>query len=666
MTRHGPTGRVGVRYTTTQDRLAAGAARGSLEPAPPAVGSTGGRATMTESPREPLERLSENLYLFRDTCNVYVIQDGDRAVLIDAGSGAVLDHLPALGIERVEWVLHTHHHRDQAQGTHLLVEAGARVAVPEHERALFAGVENFWRNRRVYDNYDVRNTFFTLVESVTVDAVLPDYETFTWGGLHLFILPTPGHTLGSISLLGEIDGRWVAFSGDLMLRPGKVLTLHDLQYAYGALDGVDMALFSLDALRRQRPDLLCPSHGAPLPEPEAGMAEVMARLRAWAQVYDPATSEGPGFRPTVEPDLRELTPHVVAVESACAHFYAILDDAGNAFFVDYGQASDGFFKAALGGWESGGHMRFVAHSLDALRARYGLRRIDLVMPSHYHDDHISGFPYLQRHEGTRVWAYHNMVELLEKPHAYNYACMLTRPIPVERALAEGEEFTWGGHTFRAVHSPGHTEFQMALFAEIDGRRLAFTGDNYFKGPDMIRHNVIYRNHVEADSHVISARKVLAFEPHVLCPGHGGAFDVSRGDLEAYLGRMQRQEEALLALLPEDAPNQGLDPSWASLYPYQIDAVAGETVTVEVRVRNYQARPRGVRAELVLPRGWQAEPEECEATMAGGATVALAFTVRVPDDAHEECPPRLAITADLTVGGEHLGQVAEAVVHVLEP
>src|SRR5947209_56445 len=176
---------------------------------------------------------------------------------------------------------------------------------------------------------------------------------------------------------------------------------------------------------------------------------------------------------------------------------------------------------------------------------------------------------------------------------------------------------------------------MALVTDVDGRRLAFTGDNYFRGPDLIRHNVIYRNHIETDSHLISARKVLAFEPHVLCPGHGGAFDVSRGDLETYAQRMEQQRDAFIALLPEEAPNQGLDPSWASIYPYQIDAVPGEDVAVEVRVHNYQAQQRRVRVELVLPASWRAEPEEGETVIAAGATGIVPFTLQVPDDAAEE-------------------------------
>src|SRR5674476_640473 len=57
-------------------------------------------------------KLTENLFLFEDTCNVYIVRDGTRAILIDFGSGKVLDHLPELGITTVDWVMHTHHHRD--------------------------------------------------------------------------------------------------------------------------------------------------------------------------------------------------------------------------------------------------------------------------------------------------------------------------------------------------------------------------------------------------------------------------------------------------------------------------------------------------------------------------------------------------------------------------
>jgi glyoxylase-like metal-dependent hydrolase (beta-lactamase superfamily II) len=79
-----------------------------------------------------IRRISESLHRVTDSCNVYVLVDGDAALAIDAGSGVVVDHLDHLGTKKLEWVLHTHHHRDQCWGTLRLREHGARVAVPEY------------------------------------------------------------------------------------------------------------------------------------------------------------------------------------------------------------------------------------------------------------------------------------------------------------------------------------------------------------------------------------------------------------------------------------------------------------------------------------------------------------------------------------------------------
>ena len=95
-----------------------------------------------------LVRLSANLYWYRDTCNVYLLVRGDRGLLIDFGSGGILEHLAEAGVREIEWVLHTHHHRDQCQGDHLLAERGVPIAVPEREVALFAQTDAFWRLKR--------------------------------------------------------------------------------------------------------------------------------------------------------------------------------------------------------------------------------------------------------------------------------------------------------------------------------------------------------------------------------------------------------------------------------------------------------------------------------------------------------------------------------------
>ena len=111
---------------------------------------TKARRRTSFSPNTRLRKISENLYLLEDTCNVYLVRDGNHGVLIDFGSGKILDYLPDLGVTRVDWILHTHHHRDQCQGDDVAVARSIPIAVPAHERHLFADAENFWRNRRVF------------------------------------------------------------------------------------------------------------------------------------------------------------------------------------------------------------------------------------------------------------------------------------------------------------------------------------------------------------------------------------------------------------------------------------------------------------------------------------------------------------------------------------
>lgn len=636
----------------------------------------GGGADNTPGRSGPgtFERLSEHLYRYEDTCNVYVVvdpEDETRCTLIDFGNGDCLDRLGEIGVSRVDWILHTHHHRDQAQGDHRAVARGIPIAVPEHERHLFDDVENFWQNRRIYHLYYVRNTYFTLTESVPVAQELRDYAAFTYSGsgYRCEVLPTPGHTLGSITLLIEIDGRVVAFSGDLIYAPGKTLSLHDLQYQYGAVDGVDCALVSVEHLRRRGPQLLCPSHGNPLRDADAALAQLADRLRAWYEFYTQ------GSKTTLDASFEEVAPGVVECTSSTSQFYALIAPQGNALFVDYGSASNNFFGAFNAGFGGGDRMRFVEHSLAELRVRYGLRRIEVAMPSHMHDDHLNGFPYLQRHHGTRVWAYENMKDVLEHPEGYLLGCTNAEPIVVERTFRDGEPVDWGGYDLTVVHSPGHTEYQMALLARMGGKRIAFTGDNYFKhvlpdGAMRIRHNVIYANHVEKESFLKSVTQLLAFEPEIIAPGHGPAFGVTRQDLEAYRDRMAEQTRHWEGLLPgpEDGPGReasyGIDPRWASLYPYQMHTDAEGLVEVEVRLRNYGSRSMAADVGLALPRAWEQEPGTQRVEIGPGSRGAARFTLRVPHDFWWPVS-RVAIAADVTVDGVRLGQIAEGVVD-LEP
>jgi glyoxylase-like metal-dependent hydrolase (beta-lactamase superfamily II) len=614
------------------------------------------RPTPFVPPAAP-RRLSENLFLFEDTCNVYLIRDGASCILVDFGSGAVLDHLAGLGVSRVEWILHTHHHRDQCQGDWRAVQRSIPIAVPAHERHFFADAENFWRNRRVFHLYYVRNDFNTLTRNVPVARALEDYSTFHWKGVELFVLPAPGHTLGSVALLGTVDGKRVAFSGDLIYAPGKIYTLHDTQVNYGGAEGVDLGIYSLARLRERKPELLAPSHGGPIADPDPAIAETMRRLSDYYRFQT-------GNDPVEENRPYAVSPHLVAHYTTNSAFYTIVSDSGKAMFIDYGSASQMHFANFLGATAATDRIRFVEHNIDVLRRDFGMKSIDVALPSHMHDDHINGFPHLIRRYGTKIWCYENMVDVLEHPRGYNLGCILAEPFRVDRTFRHGERFRWEEFEFEVTHSPGHTEYQMALFVTIDGQRVAFTGDAFFppREPGIMRHNLIFRNHVENDSHLKSIRNLIERDPTLIAPGHGRPFAVDRALMEATLGKFRKQQQWFFDLLPEGEADAGLDPGWVSIYPYQLLIAPGDRQSLEIRVQNYSPAPAKMEVALVAPREWGIEPRVDRFSVPGRGTVRRPLSVTIPK-AWEAPGARFAIAADVVRDGRYLGEITEAVVEM---
>ncbi|MCC6442669.1 MAG: MBL fold metallo-hydrolase [Armatimonadetes bacterium] len=604
------------------------------------------------NPPQGWTKLSEHLYLFPDICNVYAVKDGSRAVLVDFGTGKALEHLDTIGVSSVEWILHTHHHRDQCQGDRQAAEQDIRIAVPEHERRLFDQVELFWSNKQLFDMYNVRNTYFTLTESVPVAASLEDFSDFEWRSYRFFVLPAPGHTQGSISLLSEIDGKTVAFTGDLLYSPGKVVSLHDLQNNYGAVDGVEAAVLSLGNLLRRGPGLLCPSHGEPMAGAQDAIAKTQANLRSFYRFM----SEG--GKCVDELDLTPVTPRVLAGTYACAYFYVILSDSGKALFVDFGSPNFQQFQPCNRYFEDGERVRFMEHSLDRLKSQYGMKNVDVVMPSHYHDDHINGIPYLQNHLGARVWAFENMKEILENPRGEMIGCVLPTPIPVERTFADGDTFRWEEFEFTTYYTPGHCDYHMAMFATIDGRRIGFSGDNVW--PPGFIPSLIYRNHVHRTSHQITAERFRQYRPEVLCTGHALHENVDPEGYDLFHANARTLTHHFGTLLPGHLVERGIEPSWIQIYPYQSWGSPGSVIDLTVRAVNPENAPSKIRVELSLPAGWRCDPPALCLEMAPRARAEGQFRATIPQD-YVFRYPKVAIAADVSFNDVPLGQVTEAVV-----
>jgi glyoxylase-like metal-dependent hydrolase (beta-lactamase superfamily II) len=600
-----------------------------------------------------MEQISEHLYRYEDICNVYILKDGNRALLVDFGTGSILEHLGEIGVSEVDWLLHTHHHRDQCQGDFLANRAGIPIGVPVHERPYFDQVEVFWGSRPIYDAYDTRMSFFTLTQSVEVARSLMDYDVFRWGPYEFLIQPTPGHSVGHTSFLVEIDGKRVLFAGDLIAEPGKMHTLYDLQFTYNGSDGCEFEIYSLMVTRNQSIDLACPSHGDPFGNYADAAMALEGKLRAYLKHRWDIQTTAADVKPIV------VSPHLLWIPG-CSNTWVLRSDSGKALFVDYGSLSGTFLFSYQLSHEANNYFRMLAHNLDVLQSEYGITKIDVAIPSHYHDDHVNGLPFLQKHYGTEVWCYENMKDVLENPSGYKLGCTYPDPMKVSRAFGQGETFQWEEYEFEIYHAPGHADYHMAMFGMIDGELHGFSGDEVQFVGQKLGSNNIWLNHVHANSHEITGKLFLEKKPVVTLPGHGGAMRLSADQWRDFYDWCMTEQRFWRDLSAPKNLELAVFPDYVFLYPYQPKCAPGQSVEMQVWYENVFDATSTLEYELVLPPGWSANPSRGLLRVAPGDKGIAPFRLTLPSD-QSLVYRRMPFTLDATIDGKRFGQLAEALV-----
>lgn len=168
-------------------------------------------------------------------------------------------------------------------------------------------------------------------------------------------------------------------------------------------------------------------------------------------------------------------------------------------------------------------------SIPFTRARIRAAGIDLgevkyLLHTHSHGDH-AGASYLWRAMGLRIVAPESAAYALSwlMPTLTDYGVWVPRPVdvplPLKRAGDE-TEFTVSGQKIRAIFVPGHSMDSVVYLLELEGKRVAFTGDIGFQAPS----DILHRCWTDADhaARVIEVvrTKVLPFHPDVVFTGHG--------------------------------------------------------------------------------------------------------------------------------------------------
>jgi glyoxylase-like metal-dependent hydrolase (beta-lactamase superfamily II) len=571
--------------------------------------------------------VSSSVSLFRDTCNVYVLRSGAEAVLVDFGDGDVLDHLGALGIERVTDVLLTHHHRDSLGGLRRAVEAGIRVWAPPFDAELIADASGHWLRRPIDIDYDLREDRFSLLESVPIMGTVAEYRKSRVGALDVFTLPTPGHTPGSATYLVELDERRLAFSGDLVQGDGKVWSLAATQWSYSGVEGQESTIVSCATLARHEPDLLLPAHGDPIEDVQGALSGLRARL---GELVALRLGQASGVEARLADPFDEITPHFVRNRTTFASTYLLRSETGAALGIDFGYD--------MATWR-----RPLLWSVDGVD-------VEAVVVTHFHDDHVAGLNLIRDVKGTQIWAAEHIVPVLEDPRRFDLPCLWPDPIPVDRALPLETPIAWHEYELTLYPLPGHTFFACAIAFEVDGLRVVATGDQYT--PTGL--NYQYRNRFDRHDFIQTGELMRKLRPDLVIGGHFFPHKVTDEYLDSLVAQAQRVAELHDELLPEES--FGEDAFGARIEPYRSTVPAAGATSFDVTVRNPFARRETATVRLVVPDGWTATPETHEVDLDAKAESVVTFEVVVG-----EASGRIA--ADLTVGETRFGQQAEALVSV---
>ncbi len=141
----------------------------------------------------------------------YLIDYGKGKLLVDAGWPELLSRFMSelksyrVDIHEIKYVLATHNHPDHAGLVQTVKRlSGARQLIPEAQIATLPTLAEFYKNSRDYEPIVVSRD----------DLVSPDRKTLAAIGIQGEIVPTPGHSADSVSLVLDSG---MAFIGDLHL-----------------------------------------------------------------------------------------------------------------------------------------------------------------------------------------------------------------------------------------------------------------------------------------------------------------------------------------------------------------------------------------------------------------------------------------------------------------
>ncbi len=194
--------------------------------------------------------------------------------------------------------------------------------------------------------------------------------------------------------------------------------------------------------------------------------------------------------------------------------------------------------------------------LDAVARAARLRGgAGMVVCTHHHPDHREGADRLAEMLGAPLAIYHRRAERSG-----------------ELALEDGDRLLAGESWLEVVHTPGHSQDHLCLFAPRE--HILFSGDHILSGTT----SVIWPPEGDMAAYLDSLARVRDLDAEWLLPGHGEPISEPRKAVDALIAhRLEREGQVLEALGPDPvAPSQLVGGLYHG-YPPEVLEYAAQTL-----------------------------------------------------------------------------------------
>ena len=125
-----------------------------------------------------------------------------------------------------------------------------------------------------------------------------------------------------------------------------------------------------------------------------------------------------------------------------------------------------------------------AGDAEAIQKALGWFKLETIVCTHDHNDHLVALPELAAATGAKVISSNADSRIIEKGQpGYFGDWDAVAPVHVDRKVNDGDTIKLGSLEFRVMLTPGHTKGGICLYLPgFDGKPgVVFTGDTLFRG-----------------------------------------------------------------------------------------------------------------------------------------------------------------------------------------